>query len=174
MINLCGVEPKNIGFQNLTFNTLRVPSLHNNNADNFILILSVLRNGFLLNLGTHYVLMEHTKETQGRQVRGWGLRGGGVIFEPEGNRVLDSFYNLGTEKNNKVEAYIMIQGIDLEKKRKIEILNVVGDRKMIIITMIWVSSPHNTILRIFINIILLLTRSMQINYFHILQNNNEE
>jgi ribonuclease HI len=64
---------------------------------------------------------------------------------------LDYFWNLGMETNNKAEAYALLQGIHLEKKGKIQILNVVGDSKTIIRTMIWGSSPHNTSLIILID-----------------------
>jgi hypothetical protein len=62
----------------------------------------------------------------------------------------------------------------LTKQRKIQILNVVGDSKTIIRTIILGSSPHNMILRTLIDRIRLLAGSMQVNYFHVLRNNNEE
>jgi hypothetical protein len=153
---------KNLGSRNLTYFTLCVPSLHNNHVGSFILPLLFFSNGSLLSLDTLFVLMEHLKETQGRQV--WG----GVLFGPKGIRVFDYYWNLGMETNNKVEAYALLQGIQLEKKRKIQNLNVVGDSKTLIRIMILGSSPHNMSLKILIDRICLLVGSMHIKYFHVL------
>jgi ribonuclease HI len=96
----------------------------------------------------------------------------GVLFGPGGNRVFDYYWNLGMETNNKAEAYALLQGIHLEKQRKIQILNVVGDSKTIIRIMISGSSPHNMSLKILIDRICLLVGSMHINYFQVLRINN--
>jgi hypothetical protein len=73
------------------------------------------------------------------------------------------------ETNNKADDYALLQGIHLEKQRHMQTLNVVGNLKTIIRTMILGSSLHNMSLRNLIAQILLL-----INYFYILRINNEE
>jgi len=78
------------------------------------------------------------------------------------------------ETNNKAEAYALLQGIDLAKQRHIQTLNVVGDSKTIIRTVILDSSPRNTSLKNLIARICLLAGPMHITYFHVLRINNEE
>jgi hypothetical protein len=40
----------------------------------------------------------------------------GVIYDPRGNREFDFYWNIGITSNNKVGAYALYQGVQLEKK----------------------------------------------------------
>jgi ribonuclease HI len=66
---------------------------------------------------------------------------GGVLFNPRGNKLMDYSWNLEVTTNNKVEAYTLYMGIQLEKKRKIIDLNILGDSKNTIIYFIKAFSP---------------------------------
>jgi ribonuclease HI len=113
--------------------------------------------------------MELLKETQGRQV--WG---GGVLFEPRGKIILNFYWNLGMETNNKVEAYALLKGIQLVNRRQIQTLNVVGDSKTIIRMMIQGSDPKNLSLKRVIDRIRLSSRTLKVKFFHVLRGNNVE
>jgi ribonuclease HI len=87
---------------------------------------------------------------------------------------LNFYWNLGKETNNKVEAYALLKGIQLEKHRQIQTLNAVGDSKTIIRIMILGSDPKNLSLKRVIDRICLFSRTLKVNYFHVLRGNNVE
>jgi ribonuclease HI len=63
-----------------------------------------------------------------------------VLFEPGGKRILNYYWNLGKENNNKAEAYALLKGLQLAIQRHIQNLNIIGYSKTIIRMMIQVPS----------------------------------
>jgi ribonuclease HI len=60
----------------------------------------------------------------------------GFSTNPEGKRILNYYWNIGKDTNNKAEAYALLKGLQLTKTRQISDLNVIGDSKTIIRMMI--------------------------------------
>jgi ribonuclease HI len=85
---------------------------------------------------------------------------GGALFELRG------------KTNNKVEAYALLKGIHLVKNRQIQTLNIVGDSKTIIRMMILGSDPKNMSLKRVIDRIRLFSRTLKVDFFHVLRGNN--
>jgi ribonuclease HI len=69
---------------------------------------------------------------------------GGVLYDPRGNHELNYYWNIGITSNNKVEAYVVYQGVQLEKQRQIYELNIVGDSKNTIRYFVLGSSSKDT------------------------------
>jgi ribonuclease HI len=67
-------------------------------------------------------------ETQGWQVRG----GGGVIYDSEGNKLIDYSWGLGKTTNNKAEFLAAYMGLKLAQDRHIQALIVLGDSEIVI------------------------------------------
>jgi hypothetical protein len=101
-------------------------------------------------------------------------RGGGFLLDPGGNKVMDYYWNLGIETNNRVESYVLFYGILLVKHKKINTLNVVGDSKMIIILMISGSSPKDLSLNKIMDRIWLHSSGILMCFLHAYRHNNFE
>jgi hypothetical protein len=72
---------------------------------------------------------------------------GGVLYEPGGKRILNYYWNIRKDTNNKVEAYALLKGLQLAKTRQILNLNVLGDSKTVIRMMVQGTNPKNLILK---------------------------
>jgi ribonuclease HI len=98
----------------------------------------------------------------------------GVLFEPGGKIILNYYWNLGKDTNNKAKAYALLKGLQLANQRQIQSLNIVGDSKTIIRMMIQGSEPKNLSLKRVIDKICISTRTLKTKFFHVLRGNNEE
>jgi ribonuclease HI len=116
----------------------------------------------------HFVLMALQRETQGRQVRG-----GGVLYEPGGKRILNYYWNIGKDTNNKAEAYALLKGLQLAKTHQILNLNVLGDSKTVIRMMVQGTDPKNLSLKRIIDRIRVDSQTLKPTFFHILREHNK-
>jgi ribonuclease HI len=103
-----------------------------------------------------------------------GGGGGGVLFEPGGKKSLSYHWNLGTETNNKVEAYALLKGVQLSQTKEIRELVVLGDSKTIIRMMIQGTNPRDPSLKKIMDRIRMVSRDIKTTFYHILRENNIE
>jgi ribonuclease HI len=97
-----------------------------------------------------------------------------VLFEPGGKRTLNYHWNLGTDTNNKVEAYALLKGIQLAQTQQIRELNALGDSKNIIRMMVHGSNPRDLSLKQIMDRIRVESRDIKITFYHIMRENNKE
>jgi ribonuclease HI len=102
----------------------------------------------------------------------WEAGAGGVLFDPRGNQIMEYSWNLGVTTNNKEEAYAMLMGIQLAKKRSISELNIVGDSKNTICYFIKTPPPKETSLDNLVEHIKHSLQGIQSHFFHILCHHN--
>jgi hypothetical protein len=85
---------------------------------------------------------------------------------------MEHSWNLGATTNNKAKTYFMHMGIQLEKKRNITKLNIVGDSKNTIHYLIKVSPPKETSLDNLVGHIKHSLQGLRVHFFHILRHHN--
>jgi ribonuclease HI len=100
------------------------------------------------------------------------VQGGGDSLRTRGKRILNYYWNIGKDTNNKAEAYALLKGIQLAKLRQISNLNVIGDSKTIIRMMIQGTEPKNLSLKIIIDRIRVDSRTLKPKFLHVLRENN--
>jgi ribonuclease HI len=98
--------------------------------------------------------------------------GGGVLYEPGGKIILNYYWNIGKDTNNKAEAYALLKGLQLAKTHQISNLNVIGDSKTVIRMMVQGTDPKNLSLKRIIDRIRVDSKSLKPTFFHILRENN--
>ena len=99
--------------------------------------------------------------------------GGGVIFDPGGNKVLEFFWNIGYDSNNMAEAYGLWQGLKQLKNKGVEEVMVFGDSRLIIQELNGGSrSKKERIARLIRRIRYKANLFRKIKFFHILRNLN--
>ena len=107
--------------------------------------------------------------------RGGAARGGGVLYDPEGNLNLTYSWNLGIDSNNMAEALALWQGLSQAIRLDIQDLTVVGDSRIILHHLICREFPSSFLLRQVIRrIFLLLPLFSSIEFFHVLRDLNEQ
>jgi ribonuclease HI len=104
---------------------------------------------------------------------GAGGGGGGVLYEPRGKIILNYYWNIGKDTNNKAEAYALLKGLQLAKTHQISNLNVLGDSKTVIRMMVQGTDPKNLSLKRIIDRIRVDSQSLKPTFFHILREHNK-
>jgi ribonuclease HI len=69
--------------------------------------------------------------------------GEGIIINPKGNVENIFYWDLGRALNNQAEALAMYQGLRIIDDKVCKKLIIIGDLKLIIKSMLKVSSPSN-------------------------------
>jgi ribonuclease HI len=59
---------------------------------------------------------------------------GGVIFDSDGQNIVDYSWGLGKTTNNKVESLAVYMGLQIAHSRNIHILTILGDSELVIKT----------------------------------------
>jgi ribonuclease HI len=72
---------------------------------------------------------------------------GGILYDPGGKTTSRYHWNLGTETNNKVEAYTLLKGVQLAHSKEIRELVVLGDSNTIIRLMVKGTNPKDPSLK---------------------------
>ena len=99
--------------------------------------------------------------------------GGGVIFDPGGNKVVEYFWNIGYDSNNMAETYGLWQGLKQLKDKGVDEVMVFGDSKLIIQELNGGSrGKKERIARLIRRIRYKANSFRKIKYFHILRNLN--
>ena len=99
--------------------------------------------------------------------------GGGVIFDPGGNKESEYFWNIGFDSNNMAEAYGLWQGLNQLKVIGAEEVMVFGDSRIIIQELNGGSrSKNERIVRLIKRIRSKANTFRKIKFFHVLRNLN--
>jgi ribonuclease HI len=99
---------------------------------------------------------------------------GGILYDPGGEKYASYHWNLGTETNNKVEAYALLKGVQLAQTKGIQKLVVLGDSNTIIRLMVKGTNPRYPNLNKILDRICLASRDIRTTFYHILWGNNSE
>jgi ribonuclease HI len=100
---------------------------------------------------------------------------GGVILNPRGTSAYTYAWSLGISFNNQVEAYALLQGLNLAKNHHIPSLIVVEDSKVVIKHMVtsFFFNPLDSRLVSAIERVRHVKESIvNVNFYHILWENN--
>ena len=105
----------------------------------------------------------------------WEARGGGVLYDPEGNLTFSFAWNLGIDSNNMAEAQDLWQGLSQAIHHGIQVLSVVGDSRLIIHHLNYRTLPSsNRVRQVIRRIFLLIPLFRSIDFFHVLRVHNEQ
>jgi len=113
------------------------------------------------------MLDNHTSQFKGEGV-------GGVLYSLIGNHFLNFSWNLGKNSNNRVESYVIYQGILLAQAQQMNRITIVGDSKTIIHCFFMGTTPKNTKIHRIIDGSKAIMSSIQAKFFCILCGNNRE
>jgi ribonuclease HI len=83
-------------------------------------------------------------------------------------------WNLGTDTNNKAEAYALLKGVQLAHSKGIRKLVVLGDSLTIIRLMVKGTNPKDPSLKQILDRTRLASKEIKTTFFHILRGNNNE
>jgi ribonuclease HI len=87
---------------------------------------------------------------------------------------MDFYWNIGITTNNKGEAYAIYQELQLEKKRQISNLNIVGDSKNTTRYFVFGSSSKDIGLKILVEHIKIFLLNLKVQFFHVYHDHNSE
>jgi ribonuclease HI len=88
-------------------------------------------------------------------------------------QILNYYLNLGKDTNNKAEAYALLKGLQLAKIHQIHNMNVPGDSKTIIRSMVQGTDPKNLSLKQIINRIRVDSQPIKLTFYHIMREHNK-
>jgi len=101
--------------------------------------------------------------------------GGGVIYDFEGNKLIDYSWGLGKTTNNKAEFLATYMGLKIAQDRHIQALIVLVDYEIVIKELRGISNSTKAPLKIISAVInSLKKRFVRLSFFHVLRKQNTE